>query len=77
MQYMLCTDIHAPLRSSACGDDFNTFSCLMELVQRSIELWHGLRQWAVQWTMVVLRGGERSQVFHFHSNTILKQCWLR
>ena len=53
MQYMFCTVIHAPLRSSACEDDFKTLFRMMELAQRSIELWHGLRQWAVQWTVVV------------------------
>ena len=44
---------NAPLRSSACVDDFKTLFRMLELAQRSIELWHGLRQWAVQWTMVV------------------------
>ena len=77
MQSMFCTVIHAPLRSSACGDDFNTFFRLIELAQRSIEFWRGLHQWAVLWTVVVLRGVTRSQVLHFHSNTIPKQCWLR
>ena len=68
---------NAPLRSSACVDDFKTLFRMLELAQRSIELWHGLHQWAVLWTVVVLRGGTRSRVLHFHSNTIPKQCWLR
>ena len=74
MQSMFCTVIHAPLRSSACVYDFNTIFRMMELAQRSIELWRGLHQWAVLWTVVVLRGGERSQVLQYHSHTIPKQC---
>ena len=44
---------NAPQGSSACVEDFKTLFRMLELAQRSIELWHGLRQWAVQWTMVV------------------------